>query len=256
MYYNLLINDMTWSYSRIKSYNNCPYMWFLKYLLEYDGSSNYFSEYGKYMHEILEKYLAKEISKTDLVCYYILNYKNSVSSRAPSLNIQQSNFLKGKAYLENIKFPYEKVLGVEQEINFELEGTPFTGFIDVMAEDNGVVLIDHKSRNLKNRSTRKKPTKTDLELDEYLKQLYLYSNWVKDEYGVYPIRLEFNCFKNNNYISEPFVLDKLKETNEWAMESIKNIKNEGQWNPNMDYWFCNNLCDMKKHCEYIESVKW
>ena len=29
-----IINNMTWSYSRVSAYEQCPYGWFLNYILE------------------------------------------------------------------------------------------------------------------------------------------------------------------------------------------------------------------------------
>ena len=51
------------------------------------------------------------------------------------------------------------------------------GVIDLVgrSDTGGLVIVDHKSRALKPRSKRKKPTKTNQELDEYLRQLYLYA---------------------------------------------------------------------------------
>ena len=35
--YAPLIDDMTWSYSRVKSFEDCPYKWFLKYIVGLHG---------------------------------------------------------------------------------------------------------------------------------------------------------------------------------------------------------------------------
>lgn len=89
-----------------------------------------------------------------------------------------------------------------------MNGVPFIGYIDFLGElDGSLYVVDNKSRVLKPRSKREKPTKTDEELDAYLKQLYLYSAAVEEEYGVRPCKLCFNCFRTDTFIEEPF-LDK------------------------------------------------
>ena len=35
--YAPLIDDMVWSYSRIKAFEDCPYRWYLKYIKKFHG---------------------------------------------------------------------------------------------------------------------------------------------------------------------------------------------------------------------------
>lgn len=45
--YAPLIDDMVWSYSRIKAFEDCPYRWYLKYIKKFHGKDMFFSSYGK-----------------------------------------------------------------------------------------------------------------------------------------------------------------------------------------------------------------
>lgn len=114
------------------------------------------------------------------------------------------------------------------------------------------MILDNKSRDLKPRSLRKKPTKSDGELDSYLRQLYLYSVPIKDLFDTYPDRLEFNCFRTGQLISEPFQEKALGTTKEWALQTIEKITENDDWSPQMDYWKCRYLCDLNQHCEYYQ----
>lgn len=120
-----------------------------------------------------------------------------------------------------------------------------------MAKDgDNIIILDNKSRALKPRSGRKKPTKSDLELDEYLRQLYLYSIPIQTEFQQYPERLEFNCFRTQQIIPEPFREDALEHAKLWALQTIDTITQNEDWSPKMEYWKCKYLCDHSHQCEY------
>lgn len=52
--YAPLIDDMVWSYSRIKAFEDCPYRWYLKYIKKFHGKDMFFSSYGTFMHKLIE----------------------------------------------------------------------------------------------------------------------------------------------------------------------------------------------------------
>ena len=54
--YAPLIDDMTWSYSRVKSFEDCPYKWFLKYIVGLHGKRMFFADYGTFMHKLMESF--------------------------------------------------------------------------------------------------------------------------------------------------------------------------------------------------------
>lgn len=249
MKYDLIIKDMRWSYSRINAFQECRYSWFLKYIKEVPSKSLFFSDYGKFMHKILEMYFTGLLKKEELSEYYISNFFSNVSGTPPSMEIFNSQFEAGLDYLYFFNFPIKDISAVEKEVNFDIGGYEFLGFIDIIAE-NGSIILDHKSRNLKPRSGKKKPLKSDLELDEYLKQLYLYSIPAKEMYGKYPDKLMFNCFKIDTIICEDFDENKLEESKQWILSEIDKITNNDDWKPHLSFFKCNYLCDVADSCEY------
>ena len=88
------------------------------------------------------------------------------------------------------------------------------------------------------------------DIDEYLRQLYLYSIPVYNEYKIYPKYLIFNVFRCGEWIEEPFQIEKFEEAKQWVIDTINKIKNESAWLPLSDEYFCNHLCGMRKICEY------
>lgn len=213
----------------------------------------FFSDYGSFMHKLIELYLRGFLEKEELTGAYVSGFRKNVRGKAPSNRIFKSYFDQGYDYLSEIDFPYLSPVGVEQKVDFLVGDKPFTGIIDCVAMDDGkLVILDNKSRALKPRSGRKKPTVSDAELDSYLRQLYLYSVPMEQLYHTYPDRLEFNCFRTGQLISEPFQEDALGTTKEWALQTIEKITENDDWSPQMDYWKCRYLCDLNQHCEYYQ----
>lgn len=253
MKYDLIIKDMRWSYSRINAFQECPYSWFLKYIKEVPSKPLFFSEYGKFMHQILEMYFTGLLKKEELTEFYISNFFLNVKGAPPNIKVFNSYFEAGLDYLYGFDFPISEINDVEKKVNFKIGKYDFLGYIDIVA-GGGDIILDHKSRNLKPRSNRKKPLKTDIELDEYLRQLYMYSIPVKEEYGEFPKKLIFNCFKLGKMISEDFDEAKLESTKKWALEQIEIITNNDRWQPRLDYWRCKHICDVSDSCEYKEMM--
>lgn len=253
-HYSYLLDDMTWSYSRLKAFDDCKYRWFLKYIRQEPSRENFFATFGKFCHELLESYYKGEVSKEDLSTRYLTGFYRSVAvDDVPNQKIFTNYFQSGLAHFSYYQpLPYN-VLAVEKKVEFKLYGLPFVGYIDVLGKNNsGLLIIDHKSRALKPRSTKGRVTKTDVELDEYLRQLYLYSRAILQETTEYPKELIFNCFRTNTIIEEKWKRDRQDDAVEWAIKKIDDIYKEEDFKPDVDFFKCKYLCEMRDSCEYAE----
>lgn len=250
---------MTWSYSRLTAFDDCHYKWFLNYLYrDEDGlplqkQSNFFAEFGSYIHLILQMYLSGVLDKEALPSFYLKHFISNVHSSPPNSKIYQNYFNQGLRYVETIALPKREIIGVEKNINFTFAGKPWTAFVDEISSDGRLIITDHKSRTLKPRSGRSKKTKSDAELDEYLRQLYVYSAAVKESYGCYPDILEFNCFRSGVTIQEPFDMKRYWQVEDWAKKKIETVTTNDNWNANPDFWQCHYLCDMRQECEMSKN---
>lgn len=246
---------MTWSYSRIKCFEDCPYRWFLKYIEEVPGIPKFYASYGSFMHRILEAYYKNKISKEEMRIRFLTGFQDEVQGERPGENIVSKYIKAGLEYLNTFSpFAYEPA-AIEQEYHFTVgKGKyPFIGFIDYLGKDHdGFYIIDHKSRDLKPRTNRKKPTKSDALLDEMFRQQYIYSAAVFQEYGAFPKALCFNCFKTNTFIKEPFNTDEYERAVSWAENSIQSITNAEDFPPKIDYFACRYICDVSYECCYYE----
>ena len=227
----------------------------MKYICDEQDKPMFYASYGSFIHKIIEKYYKGEISKPEMKTMFLFDFSKEVRGDRPSDKIVENYIKKGIEYLEGFEeFPYTMV-AVEDKIHFDIDGLHFVGIVDYIGKtDDGFVIIDNKSRELKPRSNRKSPTKMDLELDEMYRQLYLYSYAIKSKYGEFPKKLCFNCFKNRTFIEEDFNKSKFDETIDWVKHVIDDIKSTDteDFYPSIDYFGCSYICGLSDCCCYAE----
>lgn len=244
---------MTWSYSRVRAFFDCPYKWYLRYIRGLSGRELFFAAYGTFMHRMIELYLRGEKTKDQLINMYLCDFRREVTGATPNSSVFSNYFHDGLRYLRELKpFPFN-VVAVERRVDFSIDGVPLVGYIDILGERDGeLYIIDNKSRTLKPRSKRGRTTKTDEELDSYLKQLYLYSMAVEQEYGRPPAALCFNCYRVPLFIEEPFSREACDKSKRWFLESVGRIAEETEFSPDAEFFKCRYLCEMQDHCEYYK----
>ena len=249
--YKPLIEEMTWSYSRVKLFEQCPYAWFMRYLHGYEERPMFYSSYGRFVHELIERYYLGQVSKNNLAVEYIKGFFEKTSHSGADDSVIEKYLMQGYEYFKHFEaFSCEKV-AVEKQINFEIGGYPFTSVVDFVGRDSdGLCIIDHKSRDVKPRGKRKKPLATDKTLDSMLEQLYVYSSAVKAEYGEYPKKLCFNCYRTGIFIEEPFVEETHDRVIDGLIKTIKTIEDEDEWFPSIDWFACKSICGLNHECEY------
>lgn len=255
--YKPLIEDMTWSYSRLEAFDSCPYRWYLQYLHypKLKKQKKFYAEYGLLMHDVLENYFKGLMTKEKAAVSFMTRFHGATDvGGKPKANVVTNYFKRGVEYLKNLQPMKFEMVAVEERVDFDLGGHPFTGRIDFLGMENGeYVVVDNKSRDLKQRSGRKEPTVKDKELDSMLKQLYIYSKGVEEKFGKLPVKLCFNCFKNGVFIEEPFDEGAYHKAIDWATNKMKEIADTEEFYPNGDFFTCRYLCDYSKECCYSQG---
>ncbi len=251
--YQPLISEMTWSYSRLQCYNECPYRFFMKYIKGCQEHQNFYSSYGSFMHKLLEQYYRGKISKEEMQIRVLIDFQSAVEGARPPGDIVSKYIKSGTEYLQSFKPLPFKMIDVEKEVHFSLNNKQFVGFIDYIGEKDGeLYIVDNKSRDLKPRSNKTNPTLKDNELDEMLRQLYVYSLAIKQEYGVFPKALCFNCFRTGVFIEEPFCKNTYNDTIKWATGLINDIETAEEFPPNREFFMCSFLCGLNDDCIFWE----
>lgn len=252
--YRPLIEDMTFSYSRLNSYESCPYCWKLTYLDEKSRSQLFYSSFGGLVHDIIAKYYKGELEKNEMTAEFLTRFLTEVKGIRPSASIVEKYINQGVRYFNNFTEFGLNTIAVEDKVDFKINEIPMTGIIDYIGEKDGkYYCIDHKSHELKPKSGKLKPTKKDLELDNYLRQLYLYSTAIKEKYGEFPSELWFNCFRSGILIKEQFDPHKYDEAISWAADLTETIKSDTDFDANYDYFYCRWICDQAYNCEIFEE---
>ena len=260
--YKELIDKMRWSYSRLTSFEHCRYGFYLAYIVKdeelYPNESNYYAEVGTFVHKILEKVFKKEMSIDDAPRYFIDHFDECVCETTKE-STMQSTYYSCLEYLSEEDFSWidgYEILGVELKCEFEIDNYPFVGFIDLLLRDKAdgeYVIVDHKSAAYplkKNGGVKKNQEKSFL---TYKRQMYLYAYAVYLKYGKFPKELWWNHFKVNERVKIKFSMEDYEEAIRWFRYQIYLIQREEEYEPNKDYFYCNNLCSFRNSCEYNEE---
>lgn len=262
-------DDITWSFSRIDF--SCKYAWYRNYVLKEKGEENFFSQLGGTLHLLLE-YLARGIiTEEDVYAAFEDNFfEFSDFSFTEGFDYELSAMNKMRGYFKRKKYWSGEVIDVEKKLEFTLpSGEKFTGYIDLVLNNDGVDLVDHKSSTHFAEKDKKKK----------VHQQYLYAYGYHQETGVYPKRLIWDFFKSPD---EPWIVefnyDDMMNSVEWAEGKItllrnmlkvtKELKPLGLWMPDLDYpkddpiaspraknrnMFCLNLCNYRNDCIFTKG---
>ena len=261
-YDEFIISLMKWSFSRLNSYDSgCKYEWYKHYVECQQIKQNFYGASGGFCHKILEKYCNGELDIWDLPMYFEEHFNDEVPYDAPFnkyKDLRQDYYDKILDYFNNIDLPIDdyEIIGVEKEIEFEIEGYPFIGFIDLLLrdkKDGKLILCDHKSGSIKKLKSGKISKSDEKHFLEFKRQQYLYSKAIREEYGDDSIKeLWWNMFKDRDWIKIPFKQDEYEEAIKWGINTIHKIENETEWEPNIDMFYCKNLCGLE-YCEYRDN---
>lgn len=253
-----VIDLMIWSFSRLNSFSGCKFEWLLKYIEEPgENIDSCYGQGGNLSHKLLEKYAKGELGLFELAPEFEKRFPEEVIEYFPIMNgknLRDDYYEKCLDYFCNfagIPNNYE-ILGVEKEVEFEIEGYPFVGFIDLLLRDKKteeIIILDHKSSSLKFKKNGDLTKGSLPKFEEFKKQLYLYSIPIINEYG--PVSwLEWNLFKDQKKITIPWKLKEFTEAKKWAVDTIHKIENETEWEPNPQYMYCRYLCSKRLNCPY------
>lgn len=230
--------------------------WFLKYIKHCKETEKFYATYGSFMHRLIEQYYKGYLNKDEMLTEFLTGFSEEVRGTRPKETTVEKYIKSGCEYLRGFQPFRFNLIDVEKYVKFDIDGIPFVGYIDYLGEEDGeYVIVDNKSRDMKPRSHRSNPTVKDKELDSMLRQLYIYSAAIKQEYGKFPKLLCFNCFRTGVFIEEPFNEDAYNEAIEWAKKQVETIKGADDFPPNHDFFPCNYICGVSDDCVYDQIIR-
>ena len=252
--YKDLLDGMVWSYSRLTSYEHCPYSWYRRYVEEEVGESSFYADNGKAMHEVFDALIKGNVSFEDAPSLYLEKYDAITSS--VKQEIMDKTFDACINYLcnisENVLDDYE-IVGSEIELDFSVCAYRFTGFVDLLLRDaNGnLIIVDHKSSDPFLKQNGEPYAKSKEQFNNYVRQLSLYCYGIEQMYGEKPVKIVFHHFKNDGKLTVLPVDDELIDSAiTWCLDVIKKIYDDEAFDPKTKTGFCYRLCDYRRNCDY------
>ena len=242
--YQFILDGLVWSYSNLSSLDNCRKIWYNTYIDKSEKKENFFSQYGSYMHLILEMFSKQQLDFPELVPYFEENYDKFITEYPPFENMGTSYYNQAVDFLSTFEGFTDKTVGTELKMEYQIElygkKRDFVAYIDRLSmDDNGYIINDYKSKG---------KFSSKAEKEKYLRQLYIYSLSVKEKYGVFPYKLKFNHFRTKSETVELFNENKLLQTLKWADNCVERIYNTEIFVPNHNDFFCNHLCSVSDSC--------
>lgn len=255
--YDFILDNMKFSYSSANSFNGCPYGFFLTYIEVENRADNAFANFGSLVHETLEKYFKGELEAWDLAGYYTSHYGEAIKVAFPPfpVGMAQQYYDSGLEFFDNFEFDKNlyDIIYIEESIESEYNGIKLSVKPDLILKEKSsgkTILIDYKTARMK------KGKEFQKQIDEYLHQFYLYSYFL---WQVKNIEInEIHIWFIRDGVKHIEIVDamKVQETMEWFENTIKQIKVEEEWKPNLskeNKYFCGQICSNRFGCRYNQG---
>lgn len=233
-----------WSYSKLTLFLQCPLAYKYAYIDNLPRQDNVYAEIGTICHDIIEGWLKKEYMTWELADVFYEKFV-SMQNKFPNEKIAEKYYQDLYRYFTYFNgFGELKPILVEKETVFNIGEHEFVGFPDFVALDNNenIIILDHKTSNIFK------------DIDDKMKQLYVYAEAVNKEFGKYPKYLGFNFIRFNKTIMNEFKNEKYQEVVKWINDTINKINNTVEFNSRYEEFYCKNLCNFRELCEYGGGV--
>lgn len=257
--HDFIVDNIRFSYSSASTFSTCPYSWKLTYLDALPRENNFYAEFGTLVHECFEKFFNKELEAFELSNHYATRYSEIVKSNPSTVGFALTEKYKeqGFNFFNNFSFELNKydVILVEGKIEFDLNGAMFVAKPDLVLRDKETkknILYDYKTSapiRIDKRTNKEIVDKSKIE--GYYKQMYTYTYALREHMStpIDSIRLLFP--RLDRIIETPWSKEKEDSSIEWISDIIGNIKSSEEFPyNNSNNYFCNNLCSVRKFCEY------
>lgn len=242
-------DEWKWSYSQLNSFCTCKYMFYKHYIEHCSNINNAFSQFGSFVHSIMEKYGNGELELFELSNYYSDNYYNNILLKFPIskyCDMDDLYYTSGLKYFNSFNGFKDYTVACEYKIDGYIEiknhkKRYIGGIIDRIAKDeNGnILLYDYKSKStFKNKSER----------DKYFRQLYLYAYLYWKKENVIPTKLRFILIrsktKEKQIVETDFDFCVMQNVINWCINTIEEILSCEDWEQNDNEFFCKSLCSL------------
>jgi len=250
--FSFVTDNLTYSYSNFSSFDTCRLGWKLNYIDKKERLGNFFSDFGSFIHKLLEEYFGGTLDIEDMIEYYEKNYSLNVTTAPPPFpkGMGERYYQSGLDFFGNfvsygVKRENYEVLGIEISVYTSYDDISLVVKPDLVLlnkKTGKVTLLDYKTSKF-----------SEEKLEGYKNQLYLYAYflWAEkhievDKIIVWFIRDQKLCEIENNPLE-------VQKTLDWLKDTRNKISEETEWAPNLskeNEYFCYNLCSVKNDCPF------
>jgi hypothetical protein len=142
--------ETIYSFSRLKTFNDCKQAYYLQYVLERSRSENIYSTLGTAVHEILELAQRGEITDMDQAVNDFLSEVEMAEffgNSFPNEKIKEDYIACVTHAIRHFKPIHGEKFEIEKKVDCEIAGYKLTGFIDLIIHnvDGTVTVVDFKT---------------------------------------------------------------------------------------------------------------
>ena len=170
-----------YSFSKLTTFEQCRYQYYLNYIEKRKGEQNAFAQYGTFAHLLLEQHAKGELAVWELLDAYTDLYDENVTLPFPYnkyVDLAESYRHDGYEFFKTFDGLDDlDIMEVETRFAEPLDDFLFTGVIDITYRDTdgGIVIRDWKSKS---------KFANKLELSNYARQPFSYALHIKNKYSV------------------------------------------------------------------------
>ncbi len=208
-----LLEGFRWSYSKLDVACSCPFAFKKLYLDHCEEAKNPFAQVGTLCHDLLAQYELGKIAAYDLLPLFEKRAAKEISAEWPAfpLDLTERTFAKIRNYFRRFSgFKFRRILLVEEKIVGTVAGRPFSGVLDLVAEDKQgrIIIVDHKSSGMTEYRGRR--------LAYHARQLFLYAHLLRQHFFIGTDAVVFNLFKEGQWIEIPWTAAAEEDAISWA----------------------------------------
>ena len=270
-----------YSYSRLESYHNCPYAYYITYIEGNRSEHNIYSFLGSVVHELLEELQQKIINNDDA----IEKFENAVTEADMlgyewmSDSVKNKYIVAIKHYLEHYKPIKCDEYFIEEYFEIPVGDKWMKGYIDLYTITDDIIdIYDYK--------TSSSSSFTGKDAYKKMRQMILYGIAIKQKHPDKEIRsmnfdmlkyykvpskrsklgytlkdrstidiLDFTTEFTPVYVSAEFTPEVVEEVTEYVCNTVNEIESLDKdlscykkgFNPKKDF-FCKTLCSFRDRC--------
>lgn len=251
------LNKMNYSFTAMKSFNDCKYGFKLGYLDKVSRVNNAFSDFGIAVHKVLEAYFSGYVEEKDLANFFLITFDRIVTNDFPPTNgdFDMRQYYKNVGFDFFAQFSFDKeryeVKRAEgalfwQEGNFKLNARPDLLLYDKQTGET--ILLDYKTAKLKTT-----PKEKEEQMEQLGHQMRLYCRGLEQKLGIKVDKAHVWFVRRNKLVEIDINKGDIENTLRWLNNTRKEMQEETEWAPNnteKQAFFCNYICGVREHCEF------